>query len=167
MREKLAMNEDLEEIFSHIQKLRKEQNFSDELKQEKLEPLKIIKDSKKHIAGDLNIEDISSEDVFEIIGEIEKTPNENLISIGNLSTNINEEPGSIGVCDICHKGMLFERNLAGLIIDNKFFACEKCCVDATKEDLDIWTHSKNAKPEDVRPIAFWLMEKENKTRLIE
>jgi len=167
MREKLAIDEELQEIFSHVKQLRKEQDSTDNLKQEKLEALKIIKESKKHIAGDLNIEDIASEDVFEIIGEIEKTPNENLISIGNLSTTIDEEPGSIGVCDICHKGMLFERNLAGLIIGNKFFACEKCCVDATKEKLDIWTHSKNAKPEDVRPIAFWLMEKENRTRLIE
>jgi hypothetical protein len=167
MREKLAIDEELEEIFSHIEKLRKEQNSSDDLKQDELEPLKIIKENTNNIAGDLNIEDITSEDVFEIIGEIERTPNENLNSIGNLSTIIHEEPGSIGVCDICHKGMLFERNLAGLVIHSKFFACEKCCIDANKEDLDIWTHSKNAKPEDVRPIAFWLMEKENRTRLIE
>lgn len=167
MREKLVIDDELEEIFLHIEKLRKEQNSSDDLKQDELEPLKIIKENINHIAGDLNIEDIESGDVFEIVGEIEKTPNENLISIGNLSTIIYEEPGSIGVCDICHKGMLFERNLAGLVIDNKFFACEKCCMDATKEELDIWTHSKNAKSEDVRPIAFWLMKKENRTRLIE
>ena len=162
MREKPFLDKELEEIFLHIEKIRKKQTPSDDF-----EPLKIIKESTNHIAGDLNIEYISSGDVFEIIGEVEETPNENLISTGNLSTTINEEHSSIGICDICHKGMLFERNLAGLVIHNKFFACEKCCMDTTKDDLDIWTHSKNAKPEDVRPIAFWLMEKENRTRLIE
>ncbi|MCJ7572414.1 MAG: hypothetical protein MUO82_11180 [Candidatus Thermoplasmatota archaeon] len=167
MREKLVIDEDLEEIFLHIQNLRREQNSLGDLKQDELEPLKIDKVSKDHIAEDLNIDDIASGDIFEIIGEVEETPTGNLIVIGNLSTTINEEPGSIGVCDICHKVMLFERNLAGLVIHSKFFACEKCCMDATKENLDIWAHSKNAKPEEVRPIAFWLREKENRTRLIE
>ena len=167
MRKKIAVDEELEEVFKHIQKLREKQNFSDEIKQETPDPLKIIQANTSNIAGDLNLDDIASGDVFQIISEVEKTPNEDLNSIGNLSTVLKEETGSIGVCDICHKGMIFERNLSGLVIHNKFFACEKCCVDATKKDLDSWTHSKNAKPEDVRPIAFWLMEKENKTRLIE
>jgi hypothetical protein len=167
MRKKIAVDEELEEIFSHIQKLRQKQSFPDDLKQETPDPLKIIQENTSHVAGELNIDDIASGDVFQIISEVEKTPNEDLNSIGNLSTDISEEKGSIGVCDICHKGMIFERNLSGLVIHSKFFACEKCCINSSKKDLDIWTHSKNAKPEDVRPIAFWLMEKENKTRLIE
>lgn len=167
MREKTFRNKELEEIFSHIEEIKQNKSFPNDLKQETPDPLKIIQQNTSHVAGDLNIDDIASGDVFQIISEVEKTPNEELDSMGNLSTNISEETGSIGVCDICHTGMLFERNLSGLVIQNKFFACEKCCINASKKDLDFWTHSKNAKREDVKPIAFWLMEKENKTRLIE
>ena len=51
------------------------------------------------------------------------------------------------------------------MIHGKFFACEKCCREASKKDLDHWTESRMAKPTDVKPIALWLMQKENRTRL--
>jgi hypothetical protein len=166
MRGKAQKDIDLDEIFSHIQQIKEEQKMTNVTKQEEVEPIKIIQENTKQLAGELTIEDIESGDVFEILGEVETTPNENLISIGNLSASVKEEPSSTGVCDICHQGILFERNLSGLVIHGQFFACENCCKDATKENLDIWAESKNAKPEDIKPIAFWLMEKDDKTRLI-
>jgi hypothetical protein len=167
MKDKVQRDIDLEEIFSHVQRIKEEQITIVENRQVDLEPLEIIKEQTEVIAGDLNIYNIKPEDIFEIVEEIKQTPNENLFSIGNLTKEIDEGIGSVGICDICHKGMLFERNLSGLVIQGKFFACEECCQDATKELLDFWAHSKNVKPEDIRPIAFWLMEKENKTRLVE
>jgi len=74
--------------------------------------------------------------------------------------------GSAGVCDICNGKIVFEKNLAGLVINDKFFACEKCCQQATKNDLDKWVETKNAKTENVRPIAFWLMQIKNKNKLL-
>jgi len=167
MRDKTQRDVDLEEIFSHIQQIKGEQIAVNTTIQDEIEPLQVIQENTERVAGELTVDDIESGDVFEILGEVEKTPNEELISIGNLSKEFEEEKGSIGVCDICHKGILFERNLSGLEIHGTFFACEECCKEATKEDLESWSKSKNARPDDVKPIAFWLMERENKTRLIE
>jgi hypothetical protein len=166
MRDKTRRDVDLDEIFSHIQQIKEEQTMTNVTEQEEVQPIQIIQDTTKKVAGELTIEDIESGDVFEILGEVEKTPNENLITIGNLPTMVEEELSTVGICDICHQGILFERNLSGLVIHGRFFACETCCKDANKENLDIWANSRNAKPEDIKPIAFWLMEKDNKTRLI-
>ena len=164
MKNKSQRDVDLEEIFSHVQQIREDQTNVNEV-QEEVDPISIIKENTKQIAGELTIDDIESGDVFEILGEVKSTPNENLTSIGNLSTNVKEELNSVGVCDICHQGIIFERNLSGLEIHGKYFACENCCKDASKENIETWTKSKNANPEDVKPIAFWLMEKDNKTKM--
>jgi len=151
---------EIQEIFQHIQKIRQEQNV-DSTRNE-LEPLDIIKNQTDKIAGELSEEDFSPEDVFEIVGTVTETQQELEEPVSKMSLNI----GSAGVCDICGEKIIFEKNLAGLVVRDKFFACEICCQDASKVDLDTWTESKNAKPEDVRPIAFWLMQIKNKNRLI-
>jgi hypothetical protein len=51
------------------------------------------------------------------------------------------------------------------VIHGKFFSCENCCQEVSKKDLHNWTESRMAKPTDVKPIALWLMQKENKARL--
>lgn len=159
--------EDLEDIFSHIRELKKEREQFNGVKEDNLEPIEIIKESTGKVAGDLGVENITDEDLFEVVGpvgEILETKKE--ISQEPIS-RVDDFIGSVGLCDICQTGFLFEKNLSGLVIHGKFFACESCCQEASKEDLDHWTESKMAKSTDVKPIALWLMEHQNKTRLIE
>ena len=148
-------NEDIEEIFMHIQKLKKQEGQEEQ--NDTPEPIDIISESTGQVAGELDLENISPDDVFEVIGPVDEVE----------KTRMQTDDSSVGMCDMCKTAMLFEKNLAGLVIHGKFFACEKCCQDASKADLDSWTQSKNAKPADVKPIAFWLMQKEERTRLIE
>ena len=149
-------NKDIQEIFQHIKEIREEQGFNSI--DNELEPVNIIKETSGKIAGELTEEDFGPEDVFEIVGPVVET--EEPVSKMTLAI------GSAGTCDICGGKIIFEKNLAGLVISDKFFACEKCCINSSKADLDSWTESKNAKPEDVRPVAFWLMQIKNKNRLM-
>ena len=151
---------EIQEIFQHIQRIRQEQNI--DYTHNKLDPLDIIKNQTDKIAGELSEEDFSPEDVFEIVGPVLETQQELEEPVSKMSLSL----GSAGVCDICGEKIIFEKNLAGLVVRDKFFACETCCQDASKADLDTWTESKNAKPEDVRPIAFWLMQIKDKNRLM-
>jgi len=148
-------NKDLEEISSHIQQLKQQQENFEERKDDVVEPIEIISQSTGKVAGELDLDNIPPEDVFEIIGPVDEL------------SEIDKETRSVGMCDMCKSAMLFEKNLSGLVIHGKFFACEKCCQEASKKDLDSWTESRMAKPTDVKPIALWLMQKENRTRLIE
>ena len=147
---------DIQEIFQHIQKIQQEQKFESTINE--IEPVDLIKNQTGKIAGELSEEDFGPEDVFEIVGPVVETED----SVSKMALNF----GSAGICDICRERIIFEENLAGLVISEKFFACEKCCQNASKADLDTWTESKGVKPEDVRPIAFWLMQIKNKDRLI-
>ena len=151
---------EIQEIFQHIKKIRHEQNVDSRLNE--LNPLEIIKSQTGKIAGELSEEDFGPEDVFEIVGPVIETQQESKGPVSKMSLNF----GSVGICDICGEKIIFEKNLAGLVVNDKFFACETCCQDASKVDLDNWTESKNAKPENVRPIAFWLMQIKNKNRLM-
>ena len=104
---------------------------------------------------------------FEIIDPIkEAVCGENQDNSENIST-IQLDDDTTGTCDMCGKQMIFEHNLSGLVIYGKFFACEKCCQDASKDELNNWTESKMASPKDVKPIALWLMQEKNKTQLFE
>jgi len=148
-------NKDIQEIFQHIQKIRQNQGIDS--KNCELKPIDLIKNQTGNIAGELSEEDFGPEDVFEIVGPVvEEEP------VSKMALNV----GSADICDICGEKIIFEKNLAGLVINDKFFACEKCCQVTSKKNLDSWTESKNAKPEDVRPIAFWLMQIKNKDRLM-
>ncbi len=158
MKDLSQKEKDLEEIFEHIQKIRQEPQSTNS----ELEPVDIIKNSTGKVAGALTGEDISPEDIFEVVGPIDETQKDLEEPISKMTLGL----GSAGVCDICGEKIVFEKNLAGLVVSDKFFACEKCCQDASKKNLDTWTESKNAKPEDVRPIAFWLMQLKNKNRLM-
>jgi len=145
---------DLDEIFFHIQEIKEKQNN-----------LEISETDENQVNIDFknfDFSNISKEDIFEIVSPVyEKNDISNINNLDEID-NI----GSVGLCDICGCGMIFEKNLSGLVLHGKFFACEKCCKKSTKNELNIWTSSKNAKQSDIKPIALWLMEKENRTRLI-
>ena len=155
-------NKELEEIFLHIKQLKKEDNNENDLSEKELEPIDIIMDKSNQIAGEIDIETILEDDVFEIVGPVTEDEEQIEETFSKMKVGF----GSASICDICGQKIVFEENLAGLVIDNSFFACEKCCQDASKKDLDAWTESKKANPEDVRPIAFWLMQLKNKNRLL-
>jgi len=144
MEQESKKQKELKEIFLHIE------NLVDEKNQNQLEPIDIIKNKTDIIAGENEITQISQDS--------DKDKNENF-----LTMKIDSD--SIGTCDICKNKIMLEKNLSGLVIHGKFFACEKCCQDASKDDLTNWAETRIAKPEDVKPIALWLMQEKNKTRL--
>lgn len=146
---------DIQEIFQHIQEIKKDDNSINK----EMEPVDIIKETTGKIAGEISEDEFGPEDVFEIVGPFNETEQE---TVSKMTLNI----GSAGVCDICGEKIIFEKNLAGLVVNETFFACEKCCLSSSKTELDDWTESKNAKAEDVRPVAFWLMQIKNKNRLM-
>ena len=110
-----------------------------------------------------NSETIPPEDVFEILGFIEDTDNSSAEEF--VSKKIDNGP--LIVCDFCGENIVPEKNLAGLVISERNFACEKCCHEVSENELNVWTESKTTKPWDVKPIALWLMEEKNKSWLFD
>jgi hypothetical protein len=159
-------NKDLEEISLHIQELKQQQEIFKERKDETVNQIEIISKSTGQFAENLNLENIQPKDVSGKIGYADESfQNEKETEIEKVTT-MQTEPNSVVICDMCKTPMLFEKNLGGLVIHSKFFACEKCCQEASKNDLENWTESRIAKTNDVEIIGLWLMEKENRTKLI-
>jgi hypothetical protein len=138
---------DLEEIFLRVNQIRAERE---------LDPVVIIQDNVQMTAGELD--SIPPEDIFEIVEIFEDFPEK-------ISTKMINDSDSNGTCDICSKEIIFEENLSGLVVQGKFFSCEKCCNDASKDALNNWAKSKTTNLKEVKPIALWLMEEKNKTSL--
>lgn len=69
-----------------------------------------------------------------------------------------------GICDLCKREIIFEKNLSGLVVGNKFFACEECCKTFSKEELVNWTKSRMIKPYNVRSIGLWATQEKNKAK---
>jgi hypothetical protein len=149
---------DLKEIFSHIEQLKLEREQVADFQKEELEPVEIIKDNGGITAGELD--NIPPEDIFEIVRPADEFSEK---TVSKMKVDVN----SAGTCDICRQKIDFEKNLSGLVIQDSFFACEKCCQDVSKDELNNWTESKMASPKDVKPIALWLMQEKNKTQLFE
>ena len=143
---------DLEEIFLHVKKLKAEFGSTGETKKEKSDNIDISRNNNEKISKEIIPENISPEDIFEIVEEDET------VTKMNLKT--------LGICDLCGQDISFDENLSGLVLFNRFFACEECCKDASNEVLNSWIETRNAKTEDVKPIALWLMQEKQKTRLI-
>lgn len=143
---------DLEEIFLHVKKLKAESGSAGETKKEKSNNIDISRNNNEKISKEIIPENISPDDIFEIVEEDET------VTKMNLKT--------LGICDLCGQDISFDENLSGLVLFNRFFACEECCKDASNEVLNSWIETRNAKTEDVKPIALWLMQEKQKTRLI-
>jgi len=147
--------DDLEEIFSHIQEI-KNQEQSKNIENNELNEIDIIKKNVEVIAGDTNITDTFDDDLFEIVSPVNN-------AVSDISQmNINSD---ITICDICHERINLQDNLSGLSIKGEYFACEKCCYNASKEDLEYWTGSRSSKQKDIQPIALFLMYNKNKEDL--
>ena len=140
----------LEEIYLHVKKLKEDFGLTKEINKQKANV----------VMGNIN-EKIVKETISD------NSPNDNLLKIEDLGKSFSKMNIKItGICDLCGQDIIFNENLSGLILQNKFFACEECCIAAKNELLDRWIKNRNAKTEDVKPIAFWLMQEKHKTRLI-
>ena len=142
---------DLEEIFLHIQDIIEERNLDNELKQ-----IEILQENLKKTAGELDINNYSKDDIFEVVEDDE---------IEDHQTVMTSDFVLKGFCDFCNEEIDFENNLSGLVLKDKSFVCQKCCTNANKETLEKWVETKMATQKDVKPIALWLMEIKNKSRL--
>jgi len=159
MEEEIQKDSEVDEIFSHIKQLKAEQVNNDEINQDDIESINTIKENTGTIGGETSYQGITAKDIFTII-----RPDE--LVTENLS-RMKVDIDSSGTCDICGKEIIFDENLSGLTIRGEFFSCEKCCQDASKETLDSWTEYKQGKPKDIIPIALWLMQEKNKTKLFD
>ena len=157
-------DKDLQEIFSHVKQLKLEKEQTNEVKSNEIEPVEIDKHKTEINVGE--IDTISPDDLFEIVEPIEESADINEEILEDSVSKMNVRTDSIGTCDMCGQDIVFEKNLSGLVIKSRFFACENCCLSSSEEDLDSWTESKMANPEDVKPIALWLMQEKNKTQLV-
>jgi hypothetical protein len=145
-------DKDIQEIFLHVKKLKAEYGLIDEVDKEKLDNIETIKKDKEKNFKKTNKYNISSNNVVKTVDQNET------LSKFSLKTSC--------ICDICGQNISLDENLSGLILLNRFFACEECCRDASNEILNSWIKTRNAKNEDAIPIALWLMQKNHKTQLI-
>jgi hypothetical protein len=128
----------------HVKKLKEEYGLI-----EKINSTKMLKEK---FENKIILENVSADDIFEIVDD------EEIVS--------KMENKNFGICDICGQDIIFDENPSGLILLNRYFACEECCKDASNKILYSWIETRNAKTEDVKPIAFWLMEKNQRNRLV-
>jgi superfamily II helicase len=159
MTEDNQRDDDIEELFAHIKQLRADQEKLHYSEKESYESNITIKDNTEKIVGETSLEDISQDDIFEIVKPEEFAAE----YLSKMKIDIKTS----AVCDICGKEFIFEDNLSGLTIRGEFYSCEKCCQDASKKTLDAWVEYKQGKPGEIKPIALWIMQENNKTQLFE
>ena len=73
---------------------------------------------------------------------------------------------SHATCDICKKDIVLGKNLSGLVVEEKFFACESCCINSTNNELFNWTKKRMKTPSGVRPIGVWITQKNSQDKSI-
>ncbi len=123
------------------------------------------------------LKDPTEDSIGEQIEKVESvtmmTDKDDLMSLSERMNQFQQDLNSLdlpdlssGVCDICGEEIELEKNLSGLVVAEKFFACETCCKESSKENLSDWTKSKMGKPSDIRPIGLWLTQEKNKQRSI-
>ena len=156
MPEDFQRNKDIEEIFLHIKQIKDEQDNLENKREGRLDS-----------ADKFSLNNIPPEDVFEIVELENEFSDETSEFSEETISKIKVDIDSSGICDFCKQEMVFENNLSGLVIHGKFFTCEKCCQVASKDELMKWAESKMSNFEDVKPIALWLMQEKNKSRLFE
>jgi len=196
---------DINEIFCHIQELKKEKEKTDcsieevdkvdEESSIKEESEDIITVKKYEVNDEFDSKIINSEKIKEI--KIEENShlnnssdilNESIKKINQVSRMNTDEKEvkdeekitgfardisrwnlpnlQSGTCDLCGEQIEFEKNLSGLTIAGNFFACEKCCINSSHEDLFNWAKSKMNSPAEVRPIGLWVIQEKNKNKSI-
>ena len=126
---------DLNEIYRHVQEIRKE---------------------KQSIPWTADLESTSSQ----------QSPRNSqrttmIIPTGEVSQELWDDL-SRSTCDLCHQEIILGKNLSGLVIGNRYFACESCCQHKPRQDIVEWTRSRMSTGHILRPIGLWLTEEKNK-----
>ena len=144
----LMNNDAIDEIIHHITKL----------KNTNTEQSNSIKPAITMKSNESEISDIIKEKIVN---------DENISKKEDLNPVTVMKPQIIGftdestvTCDVCEKDIILGKNLSGLVVDNEFFACEKCCISLSKKDLLDWTKSKMISSNDVRPIGLWVIQQQ-------
>ncbi len=149
-------NKDIDEIISHIQKLKKTK--SKPLQSKKGKSDKTENKSKKSETSD------SLKKVHKDNDEVGSSLQiEEQITIMNPKV-IGFTDESTVSCDFCNQDIVLGKNLSGLVVADEFFACEKCCQEIPKEDLMEWTKTKMVSTNDVRPIGLWVIQQQGKNK---
>lgn len=194
MSKKSKKIKEIDEIFSHIKKLKSELNTIKEPEKKSFEnhegqdienksfqedidlssrPSNIIKE--KEIEEEFDTKKVNKTILFdksspplELLDEetIDDKDFEEPVSTVTEPTPLRWSNDSTGICDLCKREIFFEKNLSGLVVGNKFFACEECCKTSSKEELMNWTRSRMIKPYDVRPMGLWFTQEKNKAKSI-
>ncbi len=154
---------EIEEIFSHIRKMMKNDSSEQKEEEKTVEVTEEEKPDNEKIVVEENIISVDKEPVIESIVTDEPVAQD--IPEETISTVMSswEKNGSLfGICDLCKKEIELESNLSGLIVDETFFACESCCSNTPKEKLISWTNTKMTSKNNLRPIGLWLVDKQNK-----
>jgi len=164
MDEKTVKESELQEIFDHIKELvvektaKKSHNNTSETN---------LLSNKKDIPAESTEKELRPVQVANEINEnntIQVTDKSAPNTIPSLLQKISDIPTeeTITICDICNEEMLLGKNLAGLVMENKYFACETCCQTTSKEELKQWIQSKMLSTNTLRPIGLWLTQEKNK-----
>lgn len=156
---------DIEEIFLHVKQIKEEQDKLENKREDELDSIEIIQDNTGQTVEETNLDNIPPEDVFEIVGSADEPSDETGEFLEETVSKMEVDIDSTVTCDLCKREIVFEENLSGLVIHDRFFACEECCQVVSKDELLNWAKSKMAKLGDVRPIALWLMQEKDRTKL--
>ena len=69
-------------------------------------------------------------------------------------------------CEMCKTRFHLHEHEQGLVFGDKFFICQDCSENTSKEDLLNWTQTIMRTRKTGMPIALWLLHEENKDKLI-
>ncbi len=161
-------NKDIDEIISHIQKLKKitsnkttsDDSMNDSTKESTEIGSKKTKKISKKQDNNKSKKINDNQNIKDTISHIE---NSEPVSIMN-SEVIGLTDESTVICDVCEKDIVLGKNLSGLVVADEFFACEHCCQHLSKEELMDWTKSKMASTPDVRPIGLWVIQQQRENK---
>jgi hypothetical protein len=69
-------------------------------------------------------------------------------------------------CGICKQEIDLNEHQSGLVFDDTYFVCEKCCEHTSEEELHSWSESIMRNPGCGMPIGLWLIHEQNKDKTI-
>ena len=149
-------NKDIDEISSHIKKLKKINSVNRKSKKSPSKRRKNKKTKSKAINKSNKIEENNTEILSSLqIQEPVSIMNPEVIGFTDDSTV---------TCDVCNHEIVLGKNLSGLVVADEFFACEKCCQEIPKKKLMDWTKSKMVSGSDVRPIGLWVIQQQDSNK---
>ena len=69
-------------------------------------------------------------------------------------------------CSICSRHITLDKNLSGLVFNDKHFICAECRKNTSNEDLTDWSKTIMQSPTAGMPIALWIIHEQNKDKIM-